>query len=181
MKKVFSILLLVVATLLIYSFVIRPQQQAPSGELAGWYSWEEAVAANQKNKKKIIVDVYTDWCGWCKRMDQTTFEDPEIKAYINEYFHPVKLDAEQKEDINYDGHLFKFKPYGRRGAHELALQLLNGRMSYPSIVYLNEDFEVITVSPGYKTPEQIIKELKYVAEEHYTSQTWKEYSANSGQ
>ena len=51
-----------------------------------WYSLEEAVALQKKKPKKIFIDMYTDWCGWCKRMDATTFTDPAVSAYLNENF-----------------------------------------------------------------------------------------------
>lgn len=140
-----------------------------------WYTWEEAVAACEKEPRKIFVDVYTDWCGWCKVMDKKTFPIPAVKSYIEENFYPVKLDAEQKEDISWNGNTFSWKPGGRNGINMLAYSLLEGKTSYPTIVYLNEKFERIMISPGYKTPEQFLPELKFAAEEHYTSQTWEEY------
>ncbi len=150
---------------------------APSQSEGGirWMSWEEAVAANEKVKKKFIVDVYTKWCGWCKRMDATTFKDPEVVAYINEHFYAVKLDAEQKEDITFQGTTFKWVEGGRNGVHTLAYSLLDGRMSYPSIVYLTENYERITISPGYKQAADLMKELKWVAEEHFTSIPFQQY------
>ena len=178
MKKVLPVAAFLLLAVLVYAFVGRPNQSATSAQTEGelkWYTWEEAVAANKKEPRKIMVDVYTDWCGWCKRMDATTFTDETVSAYMKKNFYPVKLDAEQKEDIVFDGNTFKFQPYGRRGAHELAIQLLNGRMSYPSIVYLNEKFEIITVSPGYKMPDDIMKELRFVGDEVYKTQTWEQF------
>ena len=144
------------------------------GELK-WYSWEEAVAACEKEPRKIFVDVYTDWCGWCKVMDKKTFPIPEVKSYIEANFYPVKLDAEQKEDIIWNGNTFSWRPAGRNGINMLAYSLLEGKTSYPTIVYLNEKFERIMISPGYKTPEKFLPELKFAAEEHYTTQSWEEY------
>lgn len=140
-----------------------------------WYSWEEALAESKDNPKKLFIDVYTDWCGWCKRMDKTTFQDPKIVEYMNENFYAVKFNAEQKEDIDYNGHTLKYRPNGRRGFHELAYSLLDGRLSYPSYVYLDEVQNRITVSPGYKTADALIKELQYVAEDHYKSTSFRDY------
>ncbi len=140
-----------------------------------WMSWEEAVAANEQVKKKFIVDVYTQWCGWCKRMDATTFKDPDVIDYINKYFYAVKLDAEQKGDIEFQGTTFKWVAGGRNGVHTLAYSLLDGRMSYPSIVYLTENFERIAISPGFKRPADLMKELQWVAEELYTRISLQEY------
>ena len=96
----------------------------PEPEVAiKWMSWEEAMTAMEENPKKIFIDVYTDWCGWCKRMDATTFKDPTVAAYISENYYAVKLDAEQRAKIVYDGHTFNFdSKYGRRGAHELQVR-----------------------------------------------------------
>lgn len=149
-------------------------EESVEGDLK-WYTWEEAVAAAKKEPRKIFVDVYTDWCGWCKVMDKKTFPVPEVKSYIEANFYPVKLDAEQKEDIIWNGNTFSWRPAGRNGINMLAYSLLEGKTSYPTIVYLNEKFERIMISPGYKTPEQFLPELKFAAEEHYTTQSWEEY------
>jgi len=126
-----------------------------------WLSIEQASEiGSQSNKKKFLVDVYTDWCGWCKVMDKKTFTDPELIKYLNENFHVVKFNAEQKEPVTYKGKVYKWEPLGRNGINTLGLELLQNRMSYPTIVYLNEKLEPITISPGYKDPGQLMNELK---------------------
>ena len=141
-----------------------------------WLKWEEAVEANKKKKKKIYVDVYTDWCGWCKRMDQTTFQDPKVIKYLNEHFYPVKFNAEQKEKLTYNGHTFEYQQSGRRGVHMFAVALLDRRLSYPTTVGLNEELQRVLISPGYKDAEGMLKELRYIAEEHYKTTKWEEYN-----
>ena len=76
-------------------------------ETIKWYTWEEAIQANKTVKKKFIIDLYTDWCGWCKVMDKKTFTQSEIASYINEHFYPIKFDAEQKTPVVYNNHTFK--------------------------------------------------------------------------
>ena len=144
-----------------------------------WMSWDEAIKASENQPKKIFIDVYTDWCGWCKRMDKSTFTDPEVADYLNKHFYAVKFDAEQKDDIVYKGNTLKYMATGRRGVHELAYALLDGRLGYPAFVYLDENQDRITISPGYKTPEVIIKELKYVAGEHYKTTSYEDFTKNS--
>lgn len=141
-----------------------------------WYTWEEAVALNKTKPKKIFVDVFTDWCGWCKRMDKTTFSDEKVSAYLAANFYPVKLNAEQKADIQFNGETFKFVDSGNgRGVHTLAYALLDGQMGYPSMVYLNEKYERIMISPGYKEVPDMLKELKFAAEDKYKDTSWEKY------
>ena len=53
-----------------------------------WLTWEEAQERNKKEPRKIFVDVYTQWCGWCKKMDKETFSNPEIIKYLNKPLKP---------------------------------------------------------------------------------------------
>lgn len=146
-------------------------------ETIEWLTWEEALEKSQENPKKIFIDVYTDWCGWCKVMDKKTFTNSEVIQYMNENFYAVKFDAEQKEAITFDGHEFKYINSGRRGVHELAYSLLDGRLGYPSVVYLDEDKSRITVSPGYKDPKGMMTELKFVGGEHYKTTSFEKFAA----
>jgi len=144
-----------------------------------WMSWTEAVEANNKEPKKIFVDVYTDWCGWCKRMDQTTFADSTIIATMNANFYAVKLNAEQKESIMWRDMEFKWVAGGRSGFNSLALEILDRQMSFPSFVMLDKEFARIAISPGYKEPPALLKELKYASDELYRKMTWEEYRSKS--
>ena len=125
-----------------------------------WYNFENAMAVNKIAKKKVLVDIYTSWCGWCKVMDKKTFTDPEVVQYLNDNFVLVKFNAEMKEPIEYQGQTYEFKKMGRRGANALAIQMLNGRLAYPSLVYLDSNFKKIKISPGYKKPDQLLNELR---------------------
>ena len=150
-------------------------------ETADWKAlWKELLSVVLHWCKTGItifrVDVYTDWCGWCKQMDKKTFGDPVVAAYVREHFYAVKLDAEMRRDLTYDGHRFFFDTtLGRRGAHTLAYALLEGRMSYPSIVYLDEYRDRISISPGFKTADKYIKELRFIEGGHYRTMTFQEY------
>ncbi len=126
-----------------------------------WITIEEASKiAEGNNDKKFLVDVYTDWCGWCKVMDEKTFTDPELIKYLNEHFYVVKFNAEQKETVTYKGKEYEWQQAGRNGINMLGYELLNGKMSYPSLVYLNSNLEPIRVSPGYKDTERLLAELQ---------------------
>jgi len=166
--------------LVIFSTIIsahRPVAQPPALK---WYTWEEVVEMNKTKPKKMLVDVYTDWCGWCKVMDKKTFTDAEVTEYINKNFYPVKFNAEQKGEVKFNEQKFNYvETSGGRGVHALAYALLDGNMGYPTIVYLNEKYERILISPGFKEVGDMMKELKFTAEEQYSKTTWEAYKAGN--
>ncbi|HMQ46760.1 MAG TPA: DUF255 domain-containing protein [Saprospiraceae bacterium] len=172
-KKAFFGIGLLALAIGIYSFTTLKPSAAESkeaekiAESITWYSWDQGIALMEKQPKKMFIDVYTDWCGYCKKMDRETFQDPKVIKYMNDNFYAVKFDAEQKEDIEYKGHKLSYVAGGRRGVHQLAYSLLEGRLGYPSFVYLDEAQNRISISPGYKTPEMMLEELEYIAQEKY--------------
>lgn len=144
-----------------------------------WMTWDEAVAANAKQPRKIFVDVYTDWCGWCKRMDATTFKDSTVVEFMNKNFYAIKLNAEQKESIFWKDFEFKWVAGGRNGYNELAAIILERQMSFPSFVMLDGEFTRILISPGFKEPPALLKQLKFAQEEAYKNGTWEAYQSKS--
>jgi thioredoxin-related protein len=141
-----------------------------------WISFEQAVELQKKEPRKILIDVYTDWCGWCKKMDKYTYTDQSVINNLNTKYYLVKFNAEQKEDIQFKDKVFKFKAEYK--AHELAVSLLNGQMSYPSTVFLDEDMNMLTTVPGYLTPKEINPILVYFGDNIYKTKNWKEYTSD---
>lgn len=144
-----------------------------------WMTFEEAIKLNETAPKKIFIDVYTDWCGWCTKMDKTTFVDPKIVEYMNDNFYAVKFNAEQNEPIEFMGHTFVNRNNSngtRKSTHELAQALLQGKMSYPSYVFMNEKNQALTIVPGYSKAEEFIKILKYIGTDAFLNTTFEEFS-----
>ena len=108
-------------------------------------------------------------------MDKNTFNNPEIAQYLNKNFYPVKFNAEQKEDIEFNSSTFKFVPSGRRGYHQLAVALLNNKLSYPTVVFLDENFAMIQPLPGYQKPDQFEKVIKFIGGDHFKNTSWKDW------
>jgi thioredoxin-related protein len=128
------------------------------GELT-WLTIEQLDKVDLGDKK-VLVDVYTDWCGWCKVMDKKTFTDPQLIEYLNRNFYVVKFNAEQRDPVKFKGNEYTWQPMGRNGINALGIELLQGNMGYPSLVYMDSQLRTLKVSPGYKTPEQLLEELK---------------------
>lgn len=143
-----------------------------------WLTIEEALEKSKTEKRKILVDVYTDWCGWCKHMDSTTYLDPVVVNYINEKYYAVKFNAEQVQDIQYKDKVYKFKKTGARGFHELAGLWLNNRLSYPTTVVLNEDQDVIQPIPGYQDASKMDAIIHYFGTDSHKKTPWEKYEKN---
>jgi thioredoxin-related protein len=194
--NLFRFLILVIAVSL--TQLVTAQEQAISQEIAtsqqttlaiadespeisnkniNWYTWEEAIELTESNPKKIFVDIYTNWCHFCKKMDKTTFKDPEVITYINENFYPVKFNAEQKEAIMFNEREFTYytEEGRKKGIHLLAYALLDGQLGFPAFVTLDETFARIMISPGYKLGPQLMQELTFANDEKYKEMSWEDY------
>ena len=139
-----------------------------------WYTIQEAEKLVQKSPRPLLVDTYTDWCGWCKRLDSETFTNPVIAEMLNTEFYPVKFNAEGRDPVTFQGTTFVND--GKSGpSHQLAVAMLRGQMSYPNLVFFNEKIQLITNVPGYKTPAELEVILQYMADRAYETQKFPDY------
>ncbi|MCK9450321.1 MAG: thioredoxin family protein [Bacteroidales bacterium] len=144
-----------------------------------WLDFETAIQKQQEKPKKIFIDMYTDWCGWCKKMDKETFAHPVVAAYMQDHFYMVKFDAERSDTVIFMNRSFVNKNPGKsRSSHELAQTLLKGKMSYPSYIFMNEDLKIISVVPGFFPPKSFEPIMNYFGSGAYESQHWEKYSTS---
>lgn len=172
MKKTLLILALVMATVSVQS----------QKKKINWMSLEEAVAAQEVQPKKIMMDVYTSWCGPCKMLDKNTFQNADVVDYVNENYYAVKFNAEGNNAVNFKDQVFSNPNYdpkrsGRNAQHELAGALKI--TAYPTIVFFNENGDTLLPIPGYKTPTQLELYLKlFIKDDHQsinTQEQWNQY------
>jgi len=144
-----------------------------------WLTIEEAFAKIQKEPRKVLIDVYTDWCGWCKVMDRETFKDKAVTDYINKKYYAVKLDAEQKGTIKLGDKQFKYLEQGGRGINEIALALTNNQPSYPTTVFLDAQFNMIQPLPGYLKAKEFHQIITFFGEDYHKKQDFESYKAKT--
>lgn len=150
-----------------------------------WYTVEEAMAAAAKSPKKIMIDVYTQWCGPCKMMSQNTFTDPKFIEYMNSNYYCVKFDAESAAPLTFKGQPFANPDYdpnktGRNGVHQFARYLKVS--AYPTLVFLEPDGAYIGPIVGYKTAKDLEIFVKFFATNQHkvvlTQEQWDAYQKN---
>ena len=136
-----------------------------------WLTMNEALAKQKENPKKIMVDMYTTWCGPCKMLDRNTFSNPQLAEYVNANYYAVKFNAEGNEEVDFNGQPLTNPNYNpakakrRNSKHQLAQYF--GVNAYPTIVFLGENTEFLAPIPGYRTAPQLELYLKLFAEDHY--------------
>jgi len=164
--------ILILTVTLLLGNVLSGQQ----GEKVHWYSIGEIDKLRAENPKPIFIDSYTDWCGWCKKLDQDTFSDPVIARYLNENYYPVKFNAEGKEPVTFLGREFiNDGKYGK--AHQLAVALMQGQLSYPTVIFMTDRGELLAPFMGYKVPKELEPLLVYFHEKKYLTQKLDDFKA----
>jgi len=138
-----------------------------------WVTLDQAQELMKKEPRKVYIDVYTSWCGWCKVMDKKTFTNKGVIKYMNTNFYAVKLDAEQKDSIHFMGNTYGFTPENR--ANDFAVTLLRGQMSYPTTVIMEENFQNPQIIPGYQEVKNMEAILKFLGNNVYKTTPWETY------
>ena len=133
-----------------------------------WMSFNDGLALAQKANRKVLIDVYTDWCGWCKKMESTTYGDPRIVEYLQRKYVLVRLNAESMQKLTYKGTTYT----------ERDLAGAFGVNGYPTTIFLKANGDPITGYPGYADAAKFRTVLSFIAEDHYLTKKFSDYSAS---
>jgi hypothetical protein len=91
-----------------------------------WHEWgEEAFAAAQRENKPVLLDIGAVWCHWCHVMDRESYDDPEVAAIVNQHFIAVKVDRDERPDID--------------SRYQAAVQAVSGQGGWPLTAFLTPD------------------------------------------
>jgi thiol-disulfide isomerase/thioredoxin len=127
------------------------------------YTFEEAEKLSKENPKPFVVFIHTSWCNYCKMMENSTFKNSEIITILNSDFYFITLNAEYKEDIHFNNHIFQFIPKGQNtGIHKLATALatIDSQVVYPTVSILQTDFSIAFQKHSFLKSKELLAILE---------------------
>ncbi|KAB2879412.1 DUF255 domain-containing protein [bacterium] len=122
-----------------------------------WYGFDEGLQKAKNENKQVLIDIYTDWCGWCKVMDEKTYTDSRIVQYLNSKFVLIKLNPEKDGPVMFNGKTYNADHFAQGIG-------VNG---YPATAFFESDAKLITLVPGYLKADEFLPILEYIGEKRY--------------
>lgn len=164
-NKIIPILAIALVMVITYLAINANGNSNSSDERTKGKSFEEVLKMAQKDKKKVIINVYADWCSWCKKMEKDTYPDPEVQKELKRNYYLYRLNGESKEVVEYDG----------RKWTKAELTAAFGIRGFPATIFLHSNSKPITVLPGYVDAKTFASILKFIGDDLYTKMTFEEF------
>lgn len=138
-----------------------------------WLPLNEVTVKVKEQDKPILIDLYTDWCYWCKVMDKKTYSNKKVIDYINEHFYSARINAETKETINWKEKSYTYNNNYR--INDFSLFVTYGRASFPTTVIIADGNSAPIPIAGFMEPKEIERILKYFGEGAYKTKNFPEF------
>lgn len=139
-----------------------------------WKSWND-VMVERGPTKKYVVEITTPWCTVCKKLENSSFKNPIVTSILEESYHVVKLNAESTDTYTYKGKTYKSRQLHGKIAHDLARKLTGGKLRYPTLVFLDEEQNILQSIAGYQDASTLALILKYFGDDFHLTTPWKAY------
>ncbi|HEX8299772.1 MAG TPA: thioredoxin fold domain-containing protein [Rubricoccaceae bacterium] len=130
-----------------------------------WQPMAAAVAQSKVENKVMLVHTYAVWCGWCSRMDQETYTDSTVQAFVAEHFTATRLDLESPAQVPFFEHTLSMSALGRAF----------GVTGTPTTVFVGPDGVPITKIAGYRDAPTLLLVMQYVHGGTYETESFQQY------
>ncbi len=140
---------------------MRSTDEEQANAAVRWASFTDGMATARAEHKMVMIDVYTDWCGWCKKLDKEVYPDPRVSSVVERQFVAIKVNAESAAPIEFNGVRMTEEQFARQA----------GVSGYPTILFLDDQGNVVTTLPGFLPADRFVRVLQYVAEHRYRDQS----------
>lgn len=164
-----SVLILALFSVVVTGFALTTfskgdERNAKKNEIA-WQTFDKGVELARKEKKMLVLDIYTDWCHWCKVMDKDTYGHPDIVKYARENLIMAKLNAETDEKFKFRGGSYS----GRQ------LSMMFGVEGFPCTIFMTSEGELITSISGFIPADRFSVILRYLDGNWYEKMKFDEF------
>ncbi|WP_299062826.1 thioredoxin family protein [uncultured Polaribacter sp.] len=154
----------IVLTFSMLLFLVFTDDLKAQNKKINWLNFQQLEDSLAIKPKKVFINFHTDWCVYCKKMDEAAFKDPEVIQKLNSEFYAVKMNSESRKPITFDGKIYTNKEIGkkRKPIHEIPLLLGNRKnkpFSLPLTILLDEKFKIIKRDFEYISPKNMINFL----------------------
>jgi thioredoxin-related protein len=149
------------------------QSEIAKIDQVNWLSINEVQQKLKSNPKPVLIDLYTDWCYWCKVMDKRTYQNEKVIAYINEHFYAIKLNAETKDTLRWNNQDYTYNPLYK--VNQFSMFATGGNLRFPSTIIITTGDDPVSI-PGYLRTGDIEPILKYFGEGIYHRMSFPDYS-----
>lgn len=141
-------------------------EAAPPAEVV-WLNYEEGLRKGKSENKNIFVDFYTNWCGWCKRLDKDVYGDSAVRAVLTRHFVTVKTNAESPRRFTLED--------GKEYTDASIARDVFRVQGYPALWFLTPSGEQLTYVPGYVPKDKFINILNFIHTKAYENKKFEEY------